>query len=743
MLKKAGLFIIALLFIVPAKADEGMWLPMFIDRLNYVDMQKEGLQLTADEIYSVNQSSLKDAIVSFGGFCTAEIISSKGLLLTNHHCGYSAVQENSTPENNILKNGFWAKDHEAEIPIDGLSISILNHMSDVTAEVLKGVTENMTEGEREAKVAENIKALKEENKANETQRVSIKGFFYGSEFYMFVYDVYSDIRLVGAPPESIGKYGGNTDNWEWPRHTGDFSMFRIYTSPDNKPSEYSKDNKPYTPASYLPISMGGTPEGSFAMVFGFPGRTNRYMTSFEIQNELDVHQPSVVKIRTVKLETMKTDMDANPNIRLQYAAKYAQTANYWKYYIGQQEQLKNNHVKQKKEATELEFTTWVNQNPDRIARYGEALSNIQKAEAVKKDYILPRTYFFEAIYGADINKLFFKVFRLNNMLTQQKDDKKTMSDEEKEDLANNIKITAQKTSESLSGFFKDYNYATAENIYGNLLSLYYTDVPEKFHAAELDKVASKYKKDFNKFAKEAFEKSVFTTQEKLMVFLKKPNLKTFEKDPMFQILKQSYTIYKAADNADADEIYTRGMRLFVAGLREMNSDKSYYPNANSTLRLTYGQVLNYSPEDAVHYDHYTTLTGLMQKEDPTNPEFEVPAKLKELYEAKDYGVYADVDGSMHVCFLSNNDITGGNSGSPVINGKGELIGAAFDGNWEAMSGDIFFEKNIQRTISVDIRYILFIIDKYADAGHLVDEMTLVYPDKEIDKPAGKAVGIGM
>lgn len=729
MIKKLLVIVIAIVFVLPAKADEGMWLPMFINRLNYVDMQNEGLQLTAEEIYSINNSSLKDAIVAMGGgFCTAEIISPEGLILTNHHCGYNAIQEKSTPENNILDDGFWAMTKSDEIPIEGLTISILDRMEDVTDIVLNGVTNEMTEDERNNLIAENLKALKEENKVADNQRLSIKSFFFGSEYYMFIYDEYSDVRLVGAPPQSVGKYGGDTDNWMWPRHTGDFSMFRIYAAPDNSGAEYASENKPFVPDHFLPVSMEGTPEGSFAMVFGFPGSTNRYMTSFEIQNELDLHQPSVVKIRDTKLATMKEDMIADPKVKLQYASKYARTANYWKYYIGQQEQLKNNHVKAKKEQIEDEFLDWAAQDSERKALYGSALADVAAAQEIIKEYIIPRTYFVEAIYGADINKLFYKLYKLEKMLAQQEEGKKDMSKEEYDALSTSIKEKATSTLSSLDNFYKNYNEPTAQKIYGALLTLYYNDVPIEYRAEELNEVGSKYNDDFNKFAADAFAKSVFANEAKLKDFLKNPDLKTFEKDPMFNIFNQSYAIYKKASDPAAKMQYKRGMRLFVDGLREMNPDKSYYPDANSTLRLTYGQVLDYDPEDAVHFSHFTTLDGVMQKEDPTNPEFEVPAKLKELYEAEDYGQYADVDGTLHVCFLSDNDITGGNSGSPVVNGKGHLIGAAFDGNWEAMSGDIFFEKNVQRTISVDIRYVLFIIDKYADAGHLIDEMTLVFPE---------------
>lgn len=732
MIKKIVLLTLALAFIAPVKADEGMWLPMFIQRLNYVDMQKEGLQLTAEEIYSINNSSLKDAIVMMGGgFCTAEIISPEGLILTNHHCGFDAIQSYSTPENNILENGFWAKTHADEIPIEGLYVSILDRMEDVSARVLEGVSYQTTESDRATLIAENMAQIKEEYTLNKNQRLSIKGFFYGNEYYLFVYTDYSDVRLVGAPPQAIGKFGGDTDNWMWPRHTGDFSMFRIYAGEGNTGADYAEANQPFVPDHHLPVSLEGTPEGSYAMVFGFPGSTDRYMTSYKIQNQLDVYQPSVVKIRSVKLDVLRADMKADPKVRLKYASKYRRTSNYWKYYIGQQEQIKNNKVKQQKEIIEAEFNAWVNADADRKNRYGNALADVAESQIKLRDFILPKTYFIEAIYGSDVNKLCYQTASLERIMNKLHTKKKELSDEEKKALFDAMEQQASVLELGLADHFKDINKNTSKKVYAALTELYYKDVPATYQSETLSNVAKKYKGDFNKFADDAFAKSVFTDETRMRNFLNEPDYKTLEKDPVYQIFLETYMIYKNASDFEADEMFDRGMRLYVDGLRQMNADKSYYPDANSTLRLSYGQVLNYNPKDAVHFKHYTTIEGIMQKDDPNNMDYMVPERLRELYRAKDYGNYLDDDGTLHVCFLSNNDITGGNSGSPVVNGKGHLIGVAFDGNWEAMSGDIFFEKKVQRTISVDIRYVLFIIDKYASAGHLIDEMTLIEgPEKD-------------
>ena len=728
MNKNILLIMLSLFAFFPVKADEGMWLPMFIERLNYVDMQNEGLQLTPDEIYSINNSSMKDAVVAMGGgFCTGEIISNEGLFLTNHHCGFGSIQELSTPENNLLQDGFFSKSKSEEIPVEGLFVHILSYMDDVTDRVLKGVSDALGESERKAIIAGNIALIKEENEINANQKVYVKSFYYGSEYYLFVYDVYSDIRFVAAPPQSIGKFGGDTDNWMWPRHTGDFSFFRIYASPENEAAEYNENNIPFQPKYFFPISMEGTPESSFSMVLGYPGSTDRFLTSYGIQNELELKQPAIVKIRTEKLSIIKEGMDSDTVLKLQYASKYAKTSNYWKYYIGQQEQLKRNRVVELKEKEENEFREWVKADADRTAKYGEALNDIASAENQLKEYILPITYFKEAIYRTDINKMYYKLYGLKKLLQKEAEQKNSLSEDEQIELKASIDAKAKAITEGLEDYYKNYNESTAQKVYAALLQYYYDDLGPEYHSDKLDQMYKKYKGDLLVFAQIEMMNSKLSSKENLKVFLQNPDYKTFEKDPMFQIFEGTYKVYGKSKNAEAKEKLNRGMRLYVEGMRMMNADEIYYPDANSTLRMSYGQIKSYNPEDGAKFYHFTTLKGVMDKEDDSKAEFTVSPKLKELYAAKDYGKYADKDNSMHVCFLSDNDITGGNSGSPVINGKGHIIGVAFDGNWEAMSGDISFEQKIQRTISVDIRYVLFVIDKLGGAGQLVDEMQLIYP----------------
>ena len=722
-MKKTILSFIALaLFIsTTVQANEGMWLPMFVKRLNYVDMQKMGLQLTAEEIYSVNNSSLKDAIVSFGGFCTGEIISKKGLILTNHHCGYGSIQKHSTVENDYLEEGFWAYSLKEEKPNDDLYVSFLVRMDDVTNKVLENVTSQMTEEERKAKIAEAIKGITEEASKDNNYEVQVKSFFGGNEFYIFVYNKFTDVRLVGAPPTSIGKYGGDTDNWMWPRHTGDFSMFRVYADKDGKPADYSENNVPLVPKHHLPISLEGVEKGDFAMIMGYPGSTDRYLSSFGIERELSYHQPTVVQIRDRKLAVMREFMNADPNVNIQYASKYAQVANYWKYFIGQQEQLKNNKVKEKKQALEAEFTKWVNADETRKAKYGEALKWIEEAVAEESKTEVANTYLLEAgLTGADA--ILF-AFRLNRIMGAAIKD------------PNLLAGVQPKAIELAESFFKDYSYNLDKKLFQETMKLYGKNVSKAQQPKFFDiLINKKYRGDYERFAEKAYENSIFTNKERCLEFIKNPSEKTLEKDLILEVSSELIQLYfgnNAANASYADKL-EKGQRLFIAGIREMQPNKKFYPNANSTMRLTYGQVLDYSPADAVNYNFFTTLEGVMQKEDPTNPEFVVPAKLKDLYNKKDFGRYANKDGELVTCFLTNNDITGGNSGSPVINAKGELIGVAFDGNWEAMSGDIEFEQQIQRTICMDARYVLFIIDKFAGAKNLVQEIA---PIKNLTAPA--------
>ncbi len=709
-----------------SKADEGMWLLMHLKKMNYEQMQKCGLQLTADQIYDVNNSSLKDAIVSLGGFCTGEIVSSQGLMLTNHHCAFDAVQSHSTVEHDYLTDGFWAKTKADELPVPGLFASFLVRMEDVSSAVLSGVKNDMSETDRDAVIKKNMAKIKKDAIAGTEYTCELKSFFDGNEYYLFVYEVFNDIRLVGAPPSAIGKFGGDTDNWMWPRHTGDFGMFRVYADKDNKPAEYSADNVPYKPKHHLPISLNGVEEGDYAMIMGYPGNTDRFLPSYGVKSAIEKEQPARVKIRAKKLELMKEGMDQSDAIRIKYASHYAEVSNYWKYFIGQTRGLKRLDVYDKKKVEEDEFEKWVKEDAVRKKNYGTVIADIADAYAGLDKTVLPSVYLQEAIFGIEINTLYFKLISVYITLKQEAD-------------ATMVQAQVEGAKADIEEYFKNHDAATDQKIMVAMLDLYYNDIPVEYHPKELTDLHKKFKGDFKKFVEGFYKKSIFTDQTRLNKFLAKPDLKSFDKDPGFALLFGFIKLWQTKLNDDSAPHQTKldlATRLYVDGIRTMHPDKNYYPNANSTMRVTFGNVLDYKPQDGLMADYYTTIDGIMEKEDPKNDEFVVPAKLKELWEKKDYGQYADENGNLRVGFISNNDITGGNSGSPVINAKGELIGTAFHGNWEAMSGDIAYEPNLQRTISVDVRYTLFIIDKYAGAKHLIDEMTIVKDDsREKEKKA--------
>jgi len=692
--------------------DEGMWLPMFVERLNYVDMKNMGLNLTAEELYSINNSSLKDAIVNFGNFCTAEVVSPEGLLLTNHHCGYGAIQAHSSIDHDYLTNGFWAYSKSEELENQSLTATFLVRMEDVTATVLAELNSSMNETERNAAVRKAITKLEKDNSEKGAYDVSVKGFFNGNEYYMFIYKTYKDIRLVGAPPSSIGKFGGDTDNWMWPRHTGDFAMFRIYTAPDGSPAVYNKDNVPMKSVKYLPVSLKGVKKDDFAMIWGFPGRTDRFLSSYGIKLALEQINPAIIKMGDNILEIMKDDMGRSDNVRIMYAAGYAQVANFWKNKIGESRGLKRLDVYSKKKELEDRFEVWVAKDADRKTKYGEVIPDMASAYQIMTDTKDQQTlwYFQLSLMGCKALSFPLQLQGLPEIL-KRKGDKQ---------------IALEPFIEKGKTHYKDYNAQTEQKLLARVLEIFYKDVAPEYHPAFFGMIAKKYKGDFNLFAADVFKKSVLASEDKYMAFMKKPTLKTLENDLLYTVsngLLSTYLSNNEKLSANRQKL-NKARRLFVEGVLEMEKDKVFYPDANSTLRMSYGKVLDYYPADAVHYNYYTTLTGLMSKEDPGNDEFVVPEKLKELFQNKDFGDYA-VNGDIPVCFISNNDITGGNSGSPVLNGDGHLIGIAFDGNWEAMSGDIAFEPELQRTISVDIRYVLFIIDKYAGAKNLIDEMTII------------------
>ena len=695
------------------RADEGMWLVSMLNRITMAEAQGLGLNLSAEEIYDINNASLKDAIVRLnGGSCTGEVISSQGLVLTNHHCAYDAIQGFSSTENDYLTDGFFALALDQEMHIDNFVISFLVRIDDVTERILQNVTMEMSEDERNAAIGEARNALMEEMNPEGDKEFELKSFYYDNEFYLFEYKTYRDIRLVAAPPESVGKYGGDTDNWMWPRHTGDFSMLRIYADENNEPADFSESNVPYQPKRHLRISMDGVSEGDFTMVMGYPGTTDRFLSSWGIDQALRLYNPSVVDVRDLKLKTMKSHMDADPAVRIQYAAKYAQTANYWKYYIGQSKGLKRLDVESKKQALEARFTDWVNADTDRQAEYGEALGLIESYYEDTDASVQGKVYALEAgLIGCDISLFSFRFYRMAAGLFSED--------------ADEVAATQAAMTDFTQGFFKEYDQATDRDLFVKLMTKFRDDIDPAYHPSFFATVADKYKNDFSRFADKMYAKSFLVDAERCAEFIANPSLKVMDKDLAIIVGQSAIQTYFAGQANPAEDKFNRGYRLFVKGLREMDADQAIAPDANSTMRMTFGAVAPYKAADAVHYDFITTANGVLEKKDNSNPEFIVPDALDNLIRSRDFGQYADESGELVVCFIHGTDITGGNSGSPVLDANGDLIGCAFDGNWEAMSGDIAFETELQRTISVDVRYVMWILDKFAGAQNLIDEMDFV------------------
>jgi hypothetical protein len=698
-----------------ARADEGMWLLPLIEKLNIGKMTELGLKLSAEDIYSLNRACLKDAVIIFGGGCTGEIVSSQGLILTNHHCGYSSIQSHSTVEHDYLKDGFWAKSKEEELPNPGLAVTFLIRVEEVTSQILANVKDGMSESDRNNAISEARQAVQKKATEGTGYTATVSNFYSGNYYYLLIYERYNDVRLVGAPPTAIGKFGADTDNWEWPRHTGDFSVFRVYSAPDGKPAPYSKNNIPLKPKYYLSVSLKDLNKGDFAMVMGYPGRTSRYATSYELEELLKITDPGRIKIRGIKQDNWMADMKADAKVNIQYASKYSSSSNYWKNAIGEKIDLEKLNVVAQKQQTEDQFRKWVAGTPERQSKYGQALDLIKKAVSGRAEFVNVNLYISETFsQGCEI-------LQLNQVATGLIEALKSGDQKKLAEFTARVK-------NNLPAFYKDYNPPTDRKNMKSMLKLYRSDVQLKyipdFYANVIDR---KFKGDIDKFVDDMFNRSLFADQAKLNAFLDKPVLKTIENDPVYltatSINKVASEVGKNLSQFETD--YAVGRRLWVAALMEMTPEKTLYPDANFTMRLTYGTVQDYEPKDGVLYKYYTSATGVLEKYKPGDYEFDVPQKQLDLLKNKEYGRYASSNGYLPVCFLTNNDITGGNSGSPVLNASGHLIGLAFDGNFEAISGNYAFEPSIQRTICVDIRYVLWVIDIYAGAKNIVDEMTLV------------------
>jgi hypothetical protein len=693
------------------RADEGMWFLMFIDRLNHRDMQKMGLQLTAEEIYSINNSSLKDAVVQFNGGCTAELISKDGLLLTNHHCGFDAIAELSTPEHDYLTNGFWAADRSQELKPKSLYVRFFVRMDDCTKRIMSKVSDNMTEAERDKIIKDEIALIEKENSEGGKYVVSVRSFFQGNEFYFFVYQDFKDVRLVGTPPNSIGKFGGDTDNWEWPRHTGDFSMFRVYADANGNPADFSTTNVPLHPKHHLPINLNGVKEGDFAMIMGYPGRTNRWLPAGGIDQNVKYAYPAWVEASKTAMDAMKVYMDKDDNVRLNYASKYARTANYWKNRQGMIDALTKFQTAAAKAKNEAKFDAWANK-PENKAKYGSVVTTLNN--------------FYSATNDKSRHDNYLSIlFRNSEYAAISRGMGAQLMAYAKADATKRAAMKADLVA-AINEFFETTYGPTEMEILINGLNLY----AAKANYELANGVAAMYADGSTANEVRAMcAMSILVSRNGMLAFLEAPSEGQLTNDPLYklssdilaQLMKRSDELTKLTDD------YNRAYRLLVAGLRESGMSTILYPDANSTLRLTYGKVsaLPADKRNDAKINNYTTLQGTINKYKPNDEEFDLPKRLIELNEKKDFGRYADKAGYMPVNFLTNNDITGGNSGSPVLNGKGELIGLAFDGNIEAMAGDVIFDNKLQKTINVDIRYVLFIIDKYAGAKHIVDEMTIV------------------
>ena len=704
---------LAILSILSVSGKEGMWIPTLLNKYNIEEMKQMGFKLTAEDIYSVNQASMKDAVVLFGSGCTGELISNDGLLITNHHCGFDAIQNHSSLEHDYLTNGFWAKNRQEELANPGLSVRFLNRMEDVSTQVLAG-TEGKPNDSIPAIVNRNAKQIISKAAEKGKFEAAVQPLFYGNQYFLYVYEVFEDVRLVGAPPSSVGKFGGDTDNWMWPRHTGDFSYFRVYANKDNQPAKYSPENVPFKPKKFFKISIKGAQPNDFTLVFGYPGRTQEYLPSQAIKQIMEQGDPDKIKIRDLKLSLLSADMNKDPGVRIQYAAKYANTSNAWKKWQGEVKGLKRLNAIESKQKFESEFKNWIDANPERKVRYGEVLPNFEKLYSQVSTYAKANDYYGEIVLrGTDIFSIisFFEAIETRWP---------SLSPADQQKVQNAIQT-------KLDEYFNEYNRATDEKVFASLLRLYAKNVDPAFLPEDFKTLMNKISQE--ELISKIYRKSIFSDQAKIAGIssgLNAKKLKTISQDQVFKIFRS----LKKQFESKVEPYYTSiqkqidgNMKTFMAGIMEMNQGQPLWADANKTLRVSYGKVEGFEPMDGVTYSYFTTLEGIMQKDNPAIYDYNVPQALRNLYQKKDYGRYGK-NGQMNVCFTASNHTTGGNSGSPVIDAGGNLIGVNFDRCWEGTMSDLMFDPERCRNIILDIRYALFITDKLAGAGYLLDEMKI-------------------
>lgn len=709
--------LITILLAGQLRADEGMWIPMLIEKYNIQLMQEKGFKLSAEDIYSINKACMKDAVLRFGGGCTGEIISGSGLVITNHHCGRGYIQRHSTLENDYLTNGFWAMSGKEEIPNPGLTVTILKRMEDVTSKVLAGTTESMSTEERDKIIGSNISRIVAEASNDKSYQAMVRPFYMGNQYFLFVNEIFRDVRLVGAPPVTIGNFGSETDNWVWPRHTGDFSIFRIYASKDNRPADYSPKNIPYKPAYFFPVSLKGVKEGDFTMVFGYPGTTYQYVPSYHIDMLKNHLNPKLVEIRGRKIEVMEKEMERDQLVRLQYFVKKSGIANAWKKWQGELIGMEKMNTIGQKQEYEKGITQWINADNARRSKYGNILSSYGEIYSKMKDLRLVNDYTGE-IFG-DV-----EAFSHARSL-------RTLADLYSAGMPEDaISQAKQNLLASVDGVFKDYDMQTDRNLFITVMQMYADNIDDQWLAPAYKNYRKAVKNDFLAAAMKLYDKSPMTEKERYRSFIRnfnKSSVAKLEKDPFYTMVLDASDFLR--NNVTGELISLNNQvqdlnRLYMAAQMEYEAGKVFWPDANSTLRVAYGNIAGYRAKDAVYYTHSTTTEGIMEKDNPEVFDYDVPDKLKELHKNKDYGRYGE-DGRMPVCFIANNHTTGGNSGSPVINAEGHLIGVNFDRAWEGVASDIDFNPEQSRNISIDIRYALFIIDKYAGAGYLLNEMHIV------------------